>query len=110
MRKVAQRKEYRFQRQGKDDTAPRTPRGTNIPEEKLEGPKGKIGIKNPDPRWQLRLKIERTSEEFDRKAFGLEFVKRATGKSSGLWKMRNWALCRGWPSPKRNKTLLAALA
>jgi hypothetical protein len=27
---------------------------------------GRIGIKNPDTRRQLRLKIERTSEEFDR--------------------------------------------
>jgi hypothetical protein len=82
----------------------------NILEEKLEGHRRQIGIKNPDPRWQLHLKIKRTSEEFDRKAFGLEFVKRATSMSSGLRKMRNWTLCRGRPSPKEKKTLLAALA
>jgi hypothetical protein len=37
-------------------------------------PECKIGIKNPGTRWQLRLKIGRTSEGFDRKAFGLEFM------------------------------------
>jgi hypothetical protein len=32
-------------------------------------------IKNPGTRWQLCLKIKRTSEEFDRKVLGLEFMK-----------------------------------
>jgi hypothetical protein len=66
-------------------------------------------INNPGTRRQLLLKIKRISEEFDRKAFGLEFVKRATGMSSGLREMRNWALCRCRPPPKRKKKLLAAL-
>jgi hypothetical protein len=38
-------------------------------------------MENPGRRRQLRLKIDRTSEEFDRKAFGLQFVKLATGMS-----------------------------
>jgi hypothetical protein len=83
-------------------------------------------IKNPGTRWQLLFKIERTSEEFYRKAFGLEFMKRATGMSSRMLKVRNcnlvegsapsrgknkgWALSRVHPPPKRKKTLLAALA
>jgi hypothetical protein len=87
---------------------------------------GSKQIKNRDTRQQLHLKIERTSEEFDRKAFGLEFMKRATGMSSRLWKMRkwtlwrghpppeqiikNWALWRGRPQPKQKKSLLAVSA
>jgi hypothetical protein len=39
------------------------------------GPECKIGIKDPGTRWQLRLKIERTSDGFNRKTFGLEFMK-----------------------------------
>jgi hypothetical protein len=31
-------------------------------------------MKNPGTRQQLLLKIKRSSEEFNRKAFGLEFV------------------------------------
>jgi hypothetical protein len=38
-----------------------------------------------------------------RKNIGLEFVKRATGMSSGLQKMRNWTLWRGQPILKRKK-------
>jgi hypothetical protein len=57
----------------------------------LEGPECKIRIKNPDTRWQLRLKIKRTN----RKAFELEFVKRATRMFSGLWKVRDWTMWRG---------------
>jgi hypothetical protein len=40
-----------------------------------KGPECKVGIKDPDSRPQLRLRIERTSEEIDRKAFRLEFVR-----------------------------------
>jgi hypothetical protein len=84
-----------------------------------------MGIKDPGTRQQLHLKIERTLDGFDRKAFGLEFMKRATGMSSGLWEVRewtlwrglpplereirNWTLWRGWPPPKW-KNLLTALA
>jgi hypothetical protein len=64
--------------------------------------------------------------EFDRKAFGLEFVKRASGMFSGLWNVRDWAvwrdrcplerenkdltLWRGRPPLKRKKSLLAMLS
>jgi hypothetical protein len=51
-----------------------------------KGPECKIGMKNPGTRRQLRLEIERTSEELDRKAFGLEFVKRATDCPAGCGK------------------------
>jgi hypothetical protein len=39
-----------------------------------KGPECKIGIKDPYTRSQLRLKTERTSQELDGKAFGLEFM------------------------------------
>jgi hypothetical protein len=52
-------------------------------------------------RRQLRLKIERTSEEFGRKAFGLEFVWRATGMFSGLRKVINWTVWRDRHPPER---------
>jgi hypothetical protein len=38
-------------------------------------PECKIGINNPGPRLQLHLKFKRTPYGFDRKAFGLDFVK-----------------------------------
>jgi hypothetical protein len=44
-------------------------------EESVEGPRMQNWKKDPGIRWQLRLKIERTSDGFDRKSFGLEFVK-----------------------------------
>jgi hypothetical protein len=43
----------------------------------------------------LCLKIERRSEELDRKAFGLEFVKRAFGISSEIQRIKDWTLWRG---------------
>jgi hypothetical protein len=49
----------------------------------------------------LRLQIGRTSDGLGRKAFWLEFVKRAAGMSSGLRNVRNWSLLRGRPPPKR---------
>jgi hypothetical protein len=72
--------------------------------------RGSKRIKNPGIRQQLRLKIERTSDGFDKEAFRLEFVKRAAGMFSGLQKIRNWRVWRGRPPLKRKKNLLAALA
>jgi hypothetical protein len=54
---------------------------------------------------QLCLKNERTSEELDRKTFGLEFVKRAFGISGGLQRLMDRTLWRGRPPPKRKKKL-----
>jgi hypothetical protein len=42
-----------------------------------KGPEWKTGIKDPRTRRQLRLQIERTTEEFNMNALGLEFLKRA---------------------------------
>jgi hypothetical protein len=50
-------------------------------------PECKIRIKGPDKGLQLHLKIEKTLEGIDRKAFGLEFVERATEIFSELLKM-----------------------
>jgi hypothetical protein len=44
-----------------------------------------------------------SSEEFDRKSLGLEFLKRATGISSEFGKMKNWNLWRGRPPPTMEK-------
>jgi hypothetical protein len=67
-------------------------------------PESKIGIKDPGTRWQLRLKIERTADGFDRKFFGLEFVKRATGMLNELRKIEDWTFWKGRPPPKRLKS------
>jgi hypothetical protein len=83
----------------------KNPEGTDVQDETLEAPECKIGMRNPNTRRWLRLKIEMTSEGIDKKAFGLKFVKRATGISSRLRKIRNWALWRAWPPPKRKKRL-----
>jgi hypothetical protein len=54
------------------------------------------GIRRP-----LLLKAERPSEEFDRKIFGLELVKRAFRISSEMQKIEDWTLWRGRSPPKR---------
>jgi hypothetical protein len=82
--------------------------------------------KELDARRQLRLKIERISEGIYRKAFELEFMKRAIGIFNGLRKVRDctvWrgrrpteqenkdrTLWRGRPPRKGKKNLLALLA
>jgi hypothetical protein len=66
-----------------------------------KGPECKFGIKDPCTRQRLHLKIEGTSEEFDMKAFGLEFMKRATWMFSRLQKVRDWAVWRDWRPPER---------
>jgi hypothetical protein len=86
---VARRREHGNQRQGEYVIAPRTPKGRTSRMKRWKDPECKIGIKDPHTNWQLRLKTERTSEEFDRKAFAPDFVKRATGMSSGLQRTRN---------------------
>jgi hypothetical protein len=58
------------------------------------------GISRP-----LHLKIERTSEELDRKTFGLEFVKRAFGISNRIQRIKDWTLWRGRHPPKRKNKL-----
>jgi hypothetical protein len=101
---VARRKEHGLQRQVKNNSTPRTLTGRASSMRRWKGPECKTGIKDPRTRRHLRLQIERTTQEFNRRALGLEFVKRANGTSSGLLKIRNWTLWRGRPPPKRKKT------
>jgi hypothetical protein len=67
-----------------------------------KGPECKTGIQHPGTRWQLRLKTERTSDGIDRKAFGMDFMKRAAGRSWGLRKMRNWTVWRSQSPPEQD--------
>jgi hypothetical protein len=60
---------------------------------------------NPGIRQQLHFKIQRISEEVNRKASGLDFIKQATRMSNRLQKMRKWTLWRGWPPLKLQKRL-----
>jgi hypothetical protein len=105
--KVARGREHRLQRQGKDDIAPRPRKGQTEENKRLKGPEckndvryrelrqqfqGKTKIQDLRTRRQLRLKSESNSSEFDRKAFGLEFVKRANGMSNGFRRIRKWNL------------------
>jgi hypothetical protein len=57
-------------------------------------------IDNSGKRQRLRLNIERTSKEPDRKTFGLQLVKRGPGTSSGPRKAKNRALWRRRPPPE----------
>jgi hypothetical protein len=77
---------------GRNNVATGAPKGRTDEKRPWKGPECNIGIKDPGTRRQLRLKIERTSDGFDRKAFGLQFVKRAAGMPSGLREVRNWTL------------------
>jgi hypothetical protein len=107
--KVTRLKGRGVQGQGKNDVAPKTTKGWKFGKKCWKGPECKIGMKNPGTRQQLHLKIEGTSEGFNRKAFGLEFMKQATGMSSGLRKVMDQTVWRGQPPPKWKKNLLALL-
>jgi hypothetical protein len=109
--KLARVREHGLQREGKYDITPRTQKGRTEENRQLKDPEcknglreqfqGETGITNTRTKWQLRLKSERTTSEFDTNAFGLEYVKRANGMSSGLRKIRKLTLWRGRPLPKR---------
>jgi hypothetical protein len=73
--KVAQCKGNTGKNQTRDKVVQGNLKGWMFGKKHWTGLECKIGIKNPGPRQQLRLKIERTSEGFNRKAFRLEFVK-----------------------------------
>jgi hypothetical protein len=75
---------------GKEDTAPRTPKGSTCKMKFGKDPTCKFRIEDPDVRRRMRLKIERSSEETDRKGFEPEFVKRATRMCSGLQRVQDW--------------------
>jgi hypothetical protein len=120
--KVERGREHGLQKQGENNIAPRTLKGRTMENNRLKNPKcksgisdigvkrqlrGKMGIKEPRTRWQLRLKSERTISEFARYDFGLEFIKQANDMSSRLQRIRIWTLWRGRPPPKRKKKLQA---
>jgi hypothetical protein len=64
---------------------------------------GRIGIKNPDAKLQLRLRIEQTSDEIGVKIFKLVNEKRTAESFMALRKIKKWTLLRGRPPPKRKK-------
>jgi hypothetical protein len=101
--KGTRRKEHGLQKQKKEDTAPRTPKGRTCRTKLGKDPACKFGIEDPDIRRRMRLKIERRSEEIDRKVFEPQLVKRATTMCSGLRRVQDWTLWRGRPPPKRKK-------
>jgi hypothetical protein len=107
---MARRREHRLQSQGKDDMAPRIPWERTFRMNSWKSPECKIGIMDPGTRRQLRFKIEKTSDEIDRTAFGPQFVKTARGMFSGLRKVTDWTVWRDLRPPKRKTTLLALLA
>jgi hypothetical protein len=113
--KVARGREHGLQRQGNDDIALRTRKGQTEENKRLKGPEckngvryrglrqqlqGKIGIKDPDTRRQLRLRIQKMSDEIFRR----KIAKQVVGTSSGLQKIRNWTLWRGRLPPKQKKS------
>jgi hypothetical protein len=97
--KVAQQKEHGLQKKGKDNVAPRIPKGCTCRMKRRKDPADKIGIEDPDTRRQLRLKIGRNRQE----GFRTEVMKRATGMSNGLQKFKDWTLWRGRPPSKWKK-------
>ena len=66
--------------QNNNKVAPKTTKRRTFGKKSCEGPGCKSEIKNPCTIGHVRLKVERTSKGFDRRSFGLEFVKKATGK------------------------------
>jgi hypothetical protein len=62
-------------RDDQDKVARGTPKGGTFGKRCWVIPEGSTGIKDPGTRRQLHLKIEWTSDGYDRKAFRLEFMK-----------------------------------
>jgi hypothetical protein len=94
-------KGHGHQGHGRNSVARRAPKGRTGIKRLWKGLECKMRIKGPGTRWQLLLKIRRTSDWFNRKDFGLELMKRAAGRSSGLRKVRDWTLWRGRPPPEQ---------
>jgi hypothetical protein len=67
--------------------------------------RGNERINNSGIRRLLRHNIEGTSEELDRKTFGLEFIKRAFGISNRIQRIKDWTLWMGSTSSKTEKKL-----
>jgi hypothetical protein len=86
-----------------DKAARRTPKELTFGKKSRPKPECKSGFKDRDARWQLHLKNEKRAGRIYRKTVGLEFVQQAVGISSGLRNVKNWALWRSRPSPKRFK-------
>jgi hypothetical protein len=72
--KVAQRREYCRKRYDQDIVVQETRKGLTYRKRCWKDPECNNGIRNPCTRWQPCLKIKRISQEFGRKALGLEFV------------------------------------
>jgi hypothetical protein len=84
-------------------------KGRRDEKKRWEDSEGNNGTRRRDVKEQLRRRNERTTSEIYRKIIRLEVVKRPTEMSTGLLKVRNWALWRGKPPLKRRKTLIATL-
>jgi hypothetical protein len=61
------------------------------------------GTRNRDFKEQLRFGKLRKTRWVYRTTIGMKIVKQVVGTSSGLRRIRQWALCRDRPRPKRKK-------
>jgi hypothetical protein len=91
----------RWKNQTRNKFARGTWKGRTLGRRQLMIQEGTNGTRNCDFEEQLWLESERTTSEFDRKAFRLELMKRATGMFSGLQKVRDWAVWRYRRPPER---------
>jgi hypothetical protein len=74
-------------------------------EETLHLRKGRDSIGGRSRRQQPRLESMGKTNEIFWKTIGPEFGKRAARFNSGLQRIKNWALRKGRPPPKRKKKL-----
>jgi hypothetical protein len=92
---------------GKNQTRKNIARGAQrwrMFEKRLQvDPKGSKHLKIPGTRRQLHLKIERGADGLIRKAFGLQFRKRAARSSVGLRRMMNRTLWGHRPPSETEK-------
>jgi hypothetical protein len=96
--KVTRRKKTRT----RDEVIRGTLRKRTYGRRRQPNPERKNGTEDPDIRRRMRLETERRLE-IDRKIFESAVVKRATGMSNRLRKVKDWVLWRGRPPPKRLK-------
>jgi hypothetical protein len=95
-RKITHCAGHRSMGQNKNNIALKTTKRRTFGKKCWKGLGCKIGIKNPCTTWHVHLKVERISEGFDRRSFGLEFVEKAIGMFGRSRKVRDSMLRRYW--------------
>jgi hypothetical protein len=88
----------------KEDTAPRTPKGSTSRMRRWKSPGCKNGIRNRDFEDQLRLGSGGMLKKVLYEIVSVKIAKQVSGSYVASRKIKDWTLWRGRPPPKRLKS------